>query len=42
MVIPVTQPDGEQKLILLEKTEEGMSQLEVETVRFVPLLSGTL
>jgi len=42
MVIPVSQPNGEQHLILLEKTEEGMSQLEVETVKFVPLLSGTL
>jgi len=42
MVIPVSQASGEQQLILLEKTEDGMSQLEVETVKFVPLLSGTL
>jgi len=42
MIIPVSQPNGEQQLILLEKTEDGMSQTEVETVKFVPLLSGTL
>jgi len=42
MVIPISQQNGEQQLILLEKTEDGMSQLEVETVKFVPLLSGTL
>ena len=42
MVIPVSQPNGEQLLYLLEKTEEGMNQLEVEAVKFVPLLSGTL
>ncbi len=42
MIIPVSQSSGEQQLIMLEKTEEGMSQLEVETVYFVPLLSGTV
>lgn len=42
MIIPVTQPSGEQQLILLQKHEDGMSQLEVETVKFVPLLGGTL
>ena len=42
MVIPVSQPSGEQQLILLEKTQEGMSQLEVETVKFVPLVGGML
>ena len=42
MIIPVSQPSGDQHLILLEKTEDGMSQQDVETVRFVPLLSGTV
>jgi len=42
MIIPVTQENGDQKLILLEKTEDGMSQLEVESVKFVPLVSGTI
>ncbi len=42
MIIPVSQPCGDQHLILLEKTEDGMSQQDVETVRFVPLLSGTV
>ncbi|MCF6193171.1 MAG: protein-L-isoaspartate(D-aspartate) O-methyltransferase [Kangiellaceae bacterium] len=42
MIIPISQSSGEQQLILLEKTEQGMNQLEVETVKFVPLLSGTL
>ena len=42
MVIPVTQPSGDQELLLLEKTEEGMTQVGVESVKFVPLLSGTL
>lgn len=42
MVIPVSQPSGEQQLVLLVKTEEGMEQLDVEVVNFVPLLSGTL
>jgi protein-L-isoaspartate(D-aspartate) O-methyltransferase len=42
MVIPVSQPNGEQQLILLEKTEEGMSEIGMESVKFVPLLSGTL
>ncbi len=42
MVIPVTQPTGDQELLLLEKTEEGMTQIGMESVKFVPLLSGTL
>jgi len=42
MILPISQASGEQQLILLEKTEQGMNQLEVETVKFVPLLSGTL
>ncbi len=42
MIIPVSQPSGEQELLLLEKTEDGLSQINVETVKFVPLLSGTL
>jgi len=42
MIIPVTQTSGDQKLLLLEKTEDGMTQLDVESVKFVPLLSGTI
>jgi len=42
MIIPISQSSGEQQLVLLEKTADGMTQLEVETVKFVPLLSGTL
>ncbi|MBV1910221.1 MAG: protein-L-isoaspartate(D-aspartate) O-methyltransferase [Kangiellaceae bacterium] len=42
MVIPVTQPSSNQELLLLEKTEDGMTQISVESVKFVPLLSGTL
>ncbi len=42
MVIPVTQPTGDQELLLLEKSEEGMTQIGMESVKFVPLLSGTL
>ncbi len=42
MVIPVTQQTGDQQLLLLEKTEEGMTQVGMESVKFVPLLSGTL
>jgi len=42
MIIPVSLPTGDQQLILLEKTADGMKQLQVERVKFVPLLSGTL
>lgn len=42
MVIPVSLPTGDQQLILIKKTTEGMEQSEVEMVKFVPLLSGTL
>jgi len=42
MVIPVSQPNGDQHLVLLEKSEEGLTQTDIENVRFVPLLSGTV
>jgi len=42
MVIPVTQASGDQELLLLEKTEDGLTELSMESVKFVPLLSGTL
>lgn len=41
MVIPVGEARGAQNLILLEKTADDMKQIKVETVNFVPLLSGT-
>lgn len=42
MVIPVTEANGDQTLHLLEKTEEGISSMKVEEVKFVPLLGGTI
>jgi protein-L-isoaspartate(D-aspartate) O-methyltransferase len=42
MVIPVSASDGNQQLHLLEKTEEGISSMQVEEVKFVPLLGGTI
>jgi protein-L-isoaspartate(D-aspartate) O-methyltransferase len=42
MVIPVTMPNGDQQLHLLEKDEEGISSMQVEEVKFVPLLGGTI
>ena len=42
MVIPVTMPNRDQQLHLLEKTEEGISSMEVERVKFVPLLGGVV
>lgn len=42
MVIPVTSSNGDQQLHLLEKTEEGISSMQVEEVKFVPLLGGTV
>lgn len=42
MVIPVTMPNGDQQLHLLEKTQEGISSMQVEEVKFVPLLGGTI
>ena len=42
MVIPVTVPNGDQQLHLLEKTEDGISSMQVEAVKFVPLLGGTI
>lgn len=40
MVIPVTMPGGNQQLHLVEKSEEGLSSMQVEEVKFVPLLGG--
>jgi protein-L-isoaspartate(D-aspartate) O-methyltransferase len=42
MLIPLTVETGEQELILLEKTEDGMDQMTIEKVNFVPLLEGTV
>ncbi len=42
MVIPVTMADGSQQLHLLEKTDEGISSMTVEEVKFVPLLTGII
>lgn len=40
MVIPVGSPD--QVLTLVERTEEGFRKTELDAVRFVPLLGGTV
>ncbi|WP_444998380.1 protein-L-isoaspartate(D-aspartate) O-methyltransferase [Aliikangiella sp. IMCC44359] len=40
MVIPVTSANGDQQLHLLEKSDEGISSMKVEDVKFVPLLGG--
>lgn len=40
MVIPVG-ADGQQHLLLIENTEEGIVRHVLDAVRFVPLLSGT-
>jgi protein-L-isoaspartate(D-aspartate) O-methyltransferase len=40
MVIPVGSPD--QMLTLVERTEEGFRKTELDAVRFVPLLGGTV
>jgi len=42
MIIPLTQNNGEQQLILLQKTEQGMQQTNLEQVKFVPLVAGRL
>lgn len=42
MVIPVTVSADEQRLYLIEKTEEGISRMQVESVKFVPLLGGVI
>ena len=42
MVIPVTVANGDQQLHLLEKTEEGITSMQVEEVKFVPLVGGTI
>ncbi len=42
MVIPVTMPNGNQQLHLLEKTDQEISSMQVEEVKFVPLLGGTV
>ncbi len=40
MVLPVGQTDAVQKLIRIVKSGHGLDYLELEDVRFVPLLSG--
>ena len=40
MVLPVGQTDAVQKLIRIVKSEHGLDYMELEDVRFVPLLSG--
>ncbi|MDQ7050486.1 MAG: protein-L-isoaspartate(D-aspartate) O-methyltransferase [Enterobacterales bacterium] len=42
MIIPLTQNNGEQQLILLQKTDQGMQQTDLEQVKFVPLVAGRL
>jgi protein-L-isoaspartate(D-aspartate) O-methyltransferase len=42
LVIPVGSQKGAQELRLLQKTEDGLCELSVEQVRFVPLLGGTI
>ncbi len=42
MVIPVSKPNGDQQLHLLEKTQDGITSMQVEEVKFVPLLGGTI
>ncbi len=42
MVIPVGDGQGEQRLYLIENTEQGFVHHELDPVRFVPLLSGAL
>ena len=42
MVIPLIQKDNIQQLMLLEKTSNGLKKKKIETVRFVPLLSGVV
>ena len=40
MVIPVGDEHGEQKLLKIHKTAEGLDIQELQSVRFVPLLAG--
>ncbi len=42
MILPVAHVSGNQQLILLEKTEQGMQQTDLEEVKFVPLVAGHL
>ncbi len=42
MLIPLTVDGGHQELILLQKNEDGMKQIMIEKVNFVPLLEGTV
>ena len=41
LIIPAGE-DGQQTLHLLEKTEEGVTQHQLDAVQFVPLLGGTV
>ena len=40
MVLPVGQSDTVQKLIKIVKSESGLEYIEMEDVRFVPLIEG--
>ena len=40
IVIPVGPQDGVQKLLRLERTEEGFTEKTLADVRFVPLIPG--
>ena len=40
MVIPVGDEHGDQKLLKIHKTQEGLDTQELQDVRFVPLLAG--
>ena len=42
MLIPLTVETGHQELILLIKEEDGLKQVNIEKVNFVPLLKGTI
>lgn len=40
MIIPIGEADEVQQLILIEKSQHGIEQTQIEPVRFVPMLSG--
>mgnify|MGYP006267352997 CR=1 FL=1 len=40
LVAPCTQKNGQQALVVVDKTEEGLQQTTLEAVHFVPLKSG--
>ena len=40
MIVPIGDEHGEQKLLKIHKTQEGLDTQELQDVRFVPLLAG--